>query len=201
MSVDADAGSHGQIRYGRWHAYPWKNELVVQRDRVVQHLDELATEAEVEHDPHAMLVRALGVAAFCMRRLIECALVTDLFVETGLSVHEIRSTDGDFREPFHGDTGGNFFRNYDLTQRIRCEHRPKHIADKLLHARIVAVLSGSGFLEDGLLVASDHQFGTSLFHMTAAEFRAIVQAFLENEVRLATDEIDIASGRAKRSRR
>jgi hypothetical protein len=197
MAVDDEIEELGSVQYSRWQAYPWKSELHVQRDRVLDHLHEILQGTQAQHDPHDMLGRALGIAALCMRRLIECALVTESFRTTNLRIFEVhRSTADGFREPFRSYTGGNFFANYDLRTRVQAARGPNHVADRLLHARIVAVLSASAFLQDGLLVASDLQFGSSLFHMTGAEFSAIVQAFLDDNVTLATDGVDPGTGKS-----
>lgn len=57
-------------------------------------------------------------------------------------------------------------------------------ADKMLHARVVAVLAVSEYLPDGLLIASDTQSKRSLFHFTAAEIASVLDVFLKDEVRL-----------------
>ena len=57
----------------------------------------------------------------------------------------------------------------------------------MLHARVIAVLSSSAYLPDGLLIASDTQSKRSLFHFTPAEFAAILDTFLKDEVQFMSD--------------
>ncbi|WP_117191413.1 hypothetical protein [Rhizobium terrae] len=178
----------GSVSSSEWQAYTWKNELAEQKRRIGLHLDEALTDAETEHNPYHMLERAIGVAAVCMRRLIECRLVTDRFRDKALEVHEVLAkADADWREPFVSRTASEIFNNYDLTARHAERRIPKVISDKMLHARVIGVLSGNAFMPDGLLIASDTQSKTQLFHFTRPEIASIFDAFLDDEVRSSTD--------------
>lgn len=178
----------GSVSSSEWQAYTWKNELAEQKRRIVLHLDEALTDAETEHNPYHMLERAIGVAAVCMRRLIECRLVTDRFRDAALEVHEVHvKADAAWREPFISRTASEIFNNYDLTARYAERRIPKVISDKLLHARVIGVLSGNTYMPDGLLIASDTQSRSQLFHFTPPEIGSIFDAFLDDRVRSATD--------------
>ncbi len=114
-----------------------------------------------------MLERAIGVAAICMRRLIECRLVTDRFRDSKLAVHEIHRNPGtEWREPLVSRTVSEIFNNYDTKARYLEQHAPKMVADKILHSRVIGMLCRSAYLPDGLLLASDTQRKTRLFHFT-----------------------------------
>lgn len=174
----------GQVSSSEWQSYTWKNELAEQSRRIITHLGEALAEVETDYNPYHMLERAVGLAAICMRRLIECRLVTDRFCATQLEVHEIvRKKDVEWREPFLSCTARGIFNNYDMRVRQLGRNTPKTISDKMLHARIIGVLSGSAYLPDGLLVASDTQSKKQLFHFTPSEIIGIFDAFLEDEVR------------------
>lgn len=178
----------GSVSSSEWQAYTWKNELAEQKRRIGLHLDEALTDAETEHNPYHMLERAIGVAAVCMRRLIECRLVTDRFRDTALEVHEVLAkVDADWREPFVSRTASEIFNNYDLTARHPEKRMPKVISDKILHARVIGVLSGNACMPDGLLIASDTQSKTQLFHFTPPEIASIFDAFLDDQVRSSSD--------------
>ncbi|MDX3971607.1 MAG: hypothetical protein QHD01_34090 [Bradyrhizobium sp.] len=184
----AEAVKFGRVRSSDWQSYTWKNELVEQRRRIGLHLEEALSDAETEHNPLHMLERAIGVAAICMRRLLECRLVTDRFRDSQLDVHEIYvKKDVEWREPFVSQTASEIFNNYDLKVRHPERRTPKIISDKLLHARVIGVLSASAYVPDGLLIASDIQSRTNLFHFTPSEMGAILDAFLADEVRIASD--------------
>ncbi len=132
-------------------------------------------------------------------------LVTDRFRETPLEVHEIDvKKDVEWREPFVSHTASEIFNNYDMTARRLGKRTPKVISDKMLHARFIGVLSGSAYLPDGLLIASDTQSKTQLFHFSPPEIARIFDAFLEDEVRRTSDgymdKDGQVSGRAKCSR-
>ncbi|NSX88935.1 hypothetical protein G6L86_25265 [Agrobacterium tumefaciens] len=178
----------GSVSSSEWQAHTWKNELAEQKRRIDLHLSEALTDAETEHNPYHMLERAIGVAAVCMRRLIECRLVTDRFRDTALQVHEVLAKpDSDWREPFVSRTASEIFNNYDLTARHAEKRIPKVVSDKMLHARVIGVLSGNVYMPDGLLIASDTQSKTQLFHFTPPEIASIFDAFLDDQVRSSTD--------------
>ncbi|WP_371038696.1 hypothetical protein [Rhodosalinus sp. FB01] len=183
-----DLTKFGAISSSSWQSYTWKNELATQRDRISHHLDEIFSEAETEHNPFHMIERSVGVAAVCMRRLLECRLVTDRFRDSQIEVHCVRrKTDSPWREPFIRNTAGEIFQNYDLTGRQPERQSPKLISDKLLHARVIAVVVGSAYLPDGLLIASDTQRKHHLLHFTSAEFADLLNVFLNDLVRSEVD--------------
>ncbi len=193
-----DVTKHGIVISSDWQAYTWKNELAEQRDRISQHLEEILNEAETEHNPLHMIERAAGVAALCMRRLLECRLVTDRFRDGQLDVHCIpRKADSQWREPFICNTAGEIFRNYDLTGRALDHQSPKWIADRILHARVISVVVGSGYLPDGLLIASDTQRKHHLFHFTPVEFSELLDGFLEDFVRFQSDGFVTKGGKVR----
>jgi hypothetical protein len=178
----------GGVNSSEWQAYTWKNELAVQKQRIAICLNEVITEAETEHNPLHMLERAIGIAAVCMRRLIECRLVTDQFRDSQLEVHEVSVKAGiTWREPFVSKTSGEIFHNYDLTSRRSKFLKPKVISDKMLHARVLAVLSENNYLSNGLLIASDTQRKTHLFHFEPSEITAIFDLFLNDQIMSTTD--------------
>ena len=145
-----------------------------------------------------MLERAIGVASICMRRLIECRLVTDRFRDMQLEVHEISAKTGvEWREPFVSQTASQIFNNYDMKSRHLQKRTPKTISDKMLHARVIGVLSNSEYMPDGLLIASDIQSKKQLFHFTPVEIDAVFDAFLIDEVTYALDGYERDDGSGK----
>lgn len=114
--------------------------------------------------------------------------MTDRFRDAELDVHEISVKAGrKWREPFICKTADEISNNYDMRVRHLQRRTPKLISDKFLHARVIAVLSASEYLPDGLLIASDTQSKRSLFHFTPTEIAAIFEAFLADEVRFMQD--------------
>ena len=184
----AEMRKHGVISSSDWQSYTWKNELAEQKRRILLHLAEAIGDKETEHNPHHMLERAIVVAAVCMRRLIECRLVTDRFRDSQLVVHSIPvKADGEWREPFVSQMAHEIFNNYDLRARHPERRTPRVISDKMLHARVIGVLCGSAYLPDGLLIASDTQRKTELSHFTQEEIGAVFDAFLDDRVMVAMD--------------
>ena len=106
----------GSVSYAPWQSYTWKNELGAQLTRILQSYDEiLDQEFEGQHSPQDMLERALVLAAFCIRRLIEKRLVTDGFIKETIELATFTAIPcGGFRQPFHRESGGGFFTNYNL---------------------------------------------------------------------------------------
>ena len=185
----------GAVISSDWQSYTWKNELAEQKDRISQHLQEILSEADTEHNPHHMIERAIGVAALCMRRLLECRLVTDSFRNSKLEVHCVpRNADNQWRESFISRTASEIFQNYDLTLRKSDKQSPKWISDKLLHARVISVVRGSSYLPDGLLVASDQQRKRHLFHFSPTEFSELLNEFLNDVVKSTSDSFEIIDG-------
>ncbi|RUM95934.1 hypothetical protein EET67_20660 [Pseudaminobacter arsenicus] len=178
----------GGVASADWQSYTWKNELAEQKRRILQHLNEALADADTPHNPYHMLESAIGVASVCMRRLIECHLVTDKFRGSQIDVHEIHvRADTKWREPFLSSTAGGTFNNYDMTVRHTIRRAPKYISNKMLHARFIGVLSGSSYLPDGLLIASDDQRRISAFHFTTLEIGDLFDAFLDDQVNLMVD--------------
>jgi hypothetical protein len=186
----------GSVSYADWAGYAWKNELHEQRDRVLGHFRELVGDVETEHNPHHMLERAFSLAAFSMRRLIECRELTDVFCSSELPIFQInrQPTAQSARRSFNSlrSTGGRFFADYDMTSRHPNKKTPKFISDKFVHARFIAIMTNSVHLPNGLLVASDHQAKHSLFHMTIEEYDKIITAFLDDQIYTSSDWIDEA---------
>lgn len=178
----------GTVSSSDWQSYTWKNELAEQKRRILQHLAEVIADTETKHNPYHMLERAIGMAAVCMRRLIECRLVTDRFRDSQLPIHNIQvKADVEWREPFVSRMASEIFNNYDMKARYPERRTPKVISDRMLHARVIGVLSGSAYLPDGLLIASDTQRRTELFHFTSEEMAAVFDAFLDDEVVYSAD--------------
>ena len=92
MSIEdefAEMRRMGTVSYAEWADYAWKNELAEQKRRALIHLTEIFGEVETDHNPRHMLERSVSSAAFCMRRLLECRLVTDAFTATERSIFKI----------------------------------------------------------------------------------------------------------------
>jgi len=131
----AEMKKMGCVSSSDWQSYTWKNELAKQKLRIGLHLEEALSDAETEHNPYHMLERAIGVASVCMRRLLECRLVTDRFRGSQLDVHEIHAkANTEWREPFVSRMASDVFNNYDLKARHPRRRTPKVISDKMLHA-------------------------------------------------------------------
>lgn len=191
-----EAAKLGAVISSDWQSYTWKNELAEQKDRISKHLEEILSEAKTEHNPLHMIERSVGVAALCMRRLLECRLVTDRFRDSQLEVHCISRKDGNpWREPFICKTASEIFENYDLTGRRPNSQSPKWISDKLLHARVIAIIVGSTYLPNGLLVASDKQHKHILFHFTPTEFSKLLDKFLNDVVCFQSDGFLTVNGK------
>lgn len=148
-----------------------------------------------------MLERSLVLAAFCVRRLIEKRLVTDDFSRKRIELTTFASIrDGEFRRPFHYESGGSFFTNYDYAAPTKSFFTSKEIADEIIHSSQLMVIHGAGFIEDGILVASDWHLQRRLIHLSPPDFGDFVKAVLDNRVRSASDSWDPETGKVTSTR-
>jgi|SRR5271166_564988 len=133
----------GSISYANWQAYSWKNELSTQFKRALAHCQEILDEDfDGQHNPHDVLERALVLAAFCVRRLVEKRLVTDDFAKTQIALRTFEAIqDQEFRLPFHSQSGGNFFNNYDYEIPVMRSFTTKELADEIIHSSQLMVIS------------------------------------------------------------
>ena len=178
-----------------WESYPWKNELAEQLDRVEVHFAEAADdEYEGEHNPLHMLERALVLAAFAVRRMIEKRLVTDRLVSHSVSIRSFPAR-GRLRRPMHGASGGQVFENYDFEAPAVLNLPMAKVANEIIHSSQLLVLSGLGLVKDGLLIASDFGLKTRLLHLTIEEFRGYARLVLDDRIRLSADDWDHETGK------
>lgn len=179
-----------------WVGYTWKSELRTQADRVELHFREVLHEGFTgEHNPLHMLERALVLAAFSVRRLVEKRLLTD---ELSASVHSVSTylVAGDYRAPFHASTGGRLLANYDFSVPVIIDMRVSEIANEIIHSSQLAVLAdGEGPPGDGLLVASDWNMKRRVLHIPITTMRAWVDAVLQDNIALFKDEWDPQTGK------
>lgn len=170
-----------------WESYPWKNDLAEQLSRVEVHFAEaLDPNYDGRHNPLHMLERALVLAAFCVRRMIEKRLVTDRLSSRSISVRCFAATT-EFRQPMHGSSGGEVFGNYDFNSKASVTLSMAKLASEIIHSSQLLVLSGEGEVPTGLLVASDFGLKKRLLHLSLDEFRGYVQTVLNDRIRLRSD--------------
>lgn len=94
-----EAMRFGSVSSADWQSYTWKYELAAQKERISERLREIFDDVETEHNPYHMIERVVGIAAVCMRRLIEWWLVTDLFRDSNIEVYRIHcKAEGEWRE-------------------------------------------------------------------------------------------------------
>ena len=177
------------ISYGRWRAYPWKNELVLQRDRVAVHFREMLDEDFVgEHSPLDMLDRALVLSGFVIRRMFEKRLVTDKLAAQSVRVRTYKSKQDDFRPPFLGYSGGHAFHSYDFEVNATEVLTINDLANEIIHSAQLMVVENEPSIPSGFLIASDWRFRKRLIHLTMEEFMAISQQVLDDFVHTEHDE-------------
>jgi len=184
------------ISSSRWEAYPWKNELKLQAERAVAHGRELIDDAfQHQHDPHSMMERAIVLAAFCVRRMIEKRLVTDAYAAATLRVRSFpaRSSD-DFRPPFRGHSGGSAFTNYKFDLPELMDMKADDLANELIHSSQLMVVGRETFASDGFLVASDWHLKRRVLHLSFEEYEAFTQSALHDQITFASDQSDPETG-------
>lgn len=123
------------VSYGPWRAYPWKNELALQRERVGLHFAEmLQDEFSGEHSPWAMLERAFVLAGFAMRRMFEKRLVTDRLAAEIICIRTFNSKLENFRRPYIGFSGGAAFQSYDFEAAGNQAMTINDLANEIIHS-------------------------------------------------------------------
>lgn len=185
-----------------WQDYPWKNELALQTERAIAHGREVINEERSgSHSPLDMLERAIVLAGFCIRRLIEKKLVTDAFAETKLAVRSFPArSDGAFRPPYSGSSGGTAFRNYDFRAPVILKMTAGELANEIIHSSQLMVLDGEEFAADGFLIASDWHLKKRVLHMSFDEFSAFAGSVLDDRVLATTDSWDPETGKVTHER-
>lgn len=184
-----------------WADYPWKNELSIQAERVAIHLGEvLDDEFEGEHDPLAMLERAIALAAFSMRRMFEKKLVTDALAARTVDVRSFPAVTARFRPPFHGASGGTAYANYDFSTPETLQLPIRVLANEIIHSSQLMVIGQDDQVADGLLIASDLHLRKRVLHLTREEFGACVQLVLDDRVAISSEAWDPATDKVTSKR-
>lgn len=183
------------ISSAAWADYPWKNELALQADRALQHAREICDdEFTGEHSPQDMLERAIVLAAFSVRRMVEKKLVTDRWAAETCDVRSFPARTVGFHPPLNGQTGGHAFRNYSFEAPEHLRLRPVDLANELIHSSQLMVVEGEEFAEDGFLIASDRHLKKRLLHLSFDEFQRFVRSALDDRVVFSSDQWNPETG-------
>lgn len=187
----------------RWQDYPWKNELALQAERAIAHGREVIDEDfGGDHSPLDMLERALVLAGFCIRRMIEKRLVTDTFAESKRAVRSFPARSAEaFRPPFRSSSGGMAFNNYAFDAPAILEMTAGELANEIIHSSQLMVLDGEDFAADGFLIASDWHLKKRVLHLPFDEFAAFAASVLDDRVYFTSDQWDPETGRVTHERR
>lgn len=183
--------------WASWESSPWKNDLQLHGERALVHLAEIMDdEYDGEHNPHHMLDRAIVLAAFCVRRMHEKKVITDVLQSQTITVRAMAAMPGpEFRRPFVGSTGGHVTTNYDIANPVEIQITRWDLSNVFIHSsQLLAVYDQPG-LEDGLLVTSDRDIEKCLLHLTPADWRPFFQGVLDDRVTLAKEAWDHKSGK------
>lgn len=185
-----------------WQAYAWKNELALQAELAIAHGREVVDEDfRGSHSPLDMLERAIVLAGFCVRRLIEKKLVTDAFAESKRTVLSFPARTGEaFKQPFRSASGGTAYRNYDFDAPAIIEMTAGDLANELIHSSQLMVIDGEEFAEDGFLIASDWHLKKRVLHISFNDFTAFAASVLEDRVCLTRDQWDPETGKISHER-
>jgi hypothetical protein len=185
------------ISYGRWQSYPWKNELALQSERVAIHYAEmLRDDSSIEHSPMDMLDRAIVLAAFAMRRMIEKRLITDKLASEKIAVRIFQSLRSkEFREPFISHSGGGAFRNYNFSKHGTRVLKINDVANEIIHSSQLMFVHDEETIPTGLLIASDLHLKDKVLHLSIEEFSAMAKRVLDDRVTFTTDRWDCQTGK------
>lgn len=190
----------GTASYNRWPTYAWKNEIKLQLERISQHFAEMLDDDYVgEHSPFDMIDRALGVMAFCTRRMVERKLITDVLAKEQFPVRTIEAT-GDYRPILHAHSGTDFFKNYDATRSGTQLLTIKGISEEIIHSSQLIFLANNANIPDGLVVASDWHHTKRALHFTLEDLTEHFQRVLDDRVRSYSDYRDFDTGKVTSTR-
>lgn len=186
----------------RWQDYPWKNELALQVERAIAHGREVIDEDfDGDHSPLDMLERAIVLAGFCIRRMIEKRLVTDAFAESKRAVRSFSARSAEsFRPPFRSSSGGMAFNNYAFDTPTILEMTAGELANEIIHSSQLMVLDREEFAADGFLIASDWHLSKRVLHLSFDEFTAFAASVLDDRVYFTSDQWDPETGRVTHAR-
>jgi hypothetical protein len=190
------------MAFGDWQAYPWKNELKTQSERVTLHYAEMVSDNfDSVHNPMDMLDRAIVLAAFAIRRLFEKRLVTDALRTETIIVRSFPAKGPqDFRPPYKSRSGGEVFRSYKFDRPGTTNFNIGDLANEIIHSSQFMFVCNEASVPNGLLVASDWHLKKRLLHLSIDEFNAIVQRVLDDRVQSMSDSWDPATGNTSATR-
>src|ERR1700761_3430108 len=171
-------------------------------ERAIMHGREVADdEFKGEHNPLDMMERAIVLAAFAIRRMVEKKLVTDTFAASKTEIRSFKAVPPDrFRPPFQGQSGGQAFSNYDFTTPQMIEMTPGELANEVIHSSQLMVVHGELFAADGFLIASDWHLRRRVLPLTFAEFKNFVRAVVDDRVAMMSDQWDPDTGKVSSQR-
>jgi hypothetical protein len=149
-----------------------------------------------------MLDRAIVLAGFSVRRLIEKRLVTDKFAEAKIPVRSLAAINNleTFRMPYHSQMGGYAFRNYNLEKNETVHLGYMDLANEIIHSSQIMVVHDEPKIDNGLLIASDRNLRKRLLFLTIGEFEAFVRAVLDDKIRATSDSWDPETGQVHSKR-
>lgn len=196
----------GVIYSDRWPVYTWKNELLCQSERVVQHYREfLDKDTEVEHSPFHMLERALILSGFVMRRMDEKRLITDELSKKKFRIvtFNLKEDLDKFSAPWISDTGPHRASLYDFSVPERVEMTVRKLGDEIIHASQLSIIHDYDQVEDGLLISSDYNVNKRLLHLSPDQYTEIVKQVLDDLIYSQMDGYNEDTGEviARRSRK
>ncbi|MCD2173975.1 hypothetical protein [Rhizobium sp. C4] len=182
----------GIIGSGTWQTYTWKNDLHLQSSRVaVSFAEYMDEEYSGAHVPFHMLERAFVLCGFIMRRMMETRVVTDKLREREIEVRCLaKAADEPFFKPWVSNTGPREFRQYAMEAPELVKMTIREFGNEIIHASQLAIAYDFEQFDDGILIASDWHYKKRLLHVTPAEFQAIVDLVLNDEITSMRDAYD-----------
>ncbi len=141
-----------------------------------------------------MLDRAIVLAAFSIRRMIEKKLITDKLARKKIEVRTFPSNTSNYRQPYQSDTGGSTFENYNLKKAEIKNFKISDLVNEIIHAYQLMYIYNENSIPNGLLIASDWNMKTRLLHLTIEEFDVMVQLVLNDRVLTTKDSWDPETG-------
>src|ERR1700733_10104290 len=106
---------------------------------------------------------------------MEKRLVTDELRSKKIELRTfVASAEHEFRRPFHSQSGGDFFHNYEYASPVKEFFSLKGLADEIIHSSQLMTIHGADFIENGILVASDWHLQSRVIHLSPVQFKKFV---------------------------
>jgi len=182
-----------------WDPQGWK-EVVRESGRLAHFAAEfLIKEVEIavypsEMRPFAHFELHFVSTCFAFRRMSEKRLLTDDLESRLFSFKTYKAVRNGFRLPFHGNSGGNFYANFEGGDTEILDLSLRQIANEVIHSSQLGLSDGDSYFDTGILVASDFNQTKRIILVTLEKWAELCGIVRRDQVVLYSDQFDPKTG-------